>query len=463
MSWFGRLFGRPQEEDEQLDAAEEEETIFTPPVVRQRGIQLPRFQGTASDKARTGIDSKIEQIRFRLRNAFTPSRPVLDPGMFAGRRSLLTHVIRSIEDQQLHVVLFGARGIGKTSTLHILCQIAKDARYVVRYTSCGEQVHFDDMFRAVLDDIPLLYHADYEPTADEIEEGLTFSSLIGDAPLTVGHVSEILARISGTRLLIVLDEFDRVHAPEFRQQIAELIKNLSDRASRVQLVIAGVASNLNEIIEQIPSIRRNILGIPVPVMNNEELTELIRIGEKESGLHFSPEAAKLVCELANGLPYLAGLISLHSGLTALDRHNSIVSDIDVWTGVRHAFEEINLRLSPATQHQIDMAIKAGHGDDLRILTRSALRAGGLAIPDQVEESSGARNPDGARLARLANDSQLLTPLPKDPLNAYIFADEGAPLYFWMREADQRAEDAIAGKRAEPVKSGGGVRLARPVT
>lgn len=438
MSWFDSLFGRTRDGEQDIEAT-------VPPiesaVIRQsakpRTAQLPRFHGTASDKARPGGSGKLETIRFRLRSAFTPSRPVLNAEMFAGRRTLLANLIRSIEDQQLHVVLFGARGIGKTSTLHILSQIAQDARYVVRYTSCGEGVMFDDMFRAVLDDIPLLYHSDYEPTADEIEEGLTFSSLVGDAPLTVTQVSEILSHISGTRLLLVLDEFDRVHSPEFRRSIAELIKNLSDRASRVQLVIAGVASNLNEIIEQIPSIRRNILGVPVPVMTDEELTEMMRLGERESGLLFSREAVALICELAAGLPYLAGLLCLHAGLSALDRQNTVVSDLNVWEAVRQAFEEIDVRLAPGTRHQLQGAVDSGLEPTLTEITRTALRSGGLVVPAAV----GASGAD--RLDQLASRFQLLKPLPNDPQNASAFVDEGAPLFFWMRQADRRAAEELA--------------------
>lgn len=443
MSWFGKLFGRQQDEDDGIEP-EGEDTIVSAPVVRARGVQLPRFQGSATDKVRPGFDSKLEQIRTRLRAAFTPSRPVLDAAMFAGRRALLTHVIRSIEDQQLHVVLFGPRGIGKTSTLHILCQIAQDARYLVRYTSCGEQVQFDDMFRAILDDIPLLYHADYDPTADEIEEGLTFASLVGSAPLTVSQVSEVLSRISGTRVLLVFDEFDRVVSPDVRRSIAELIKNLSDRASRVQLVIAGVASNLNEIIEMIPSIRRNMLGIPVPAMADDELMEMIRIGERESGLTCSPEAADLIIEIANGLPYLSGLIGLHAGLSALDRKRPLISELDVWTGVHHAFEEIDLRLAPATKHRLGLATRGGLSEEVRILARAALHSGGLVTPDQI---ASAQTPGASRVDNLVSEYALLAPLPNHPAGAFAFTDEGAPLYLWMQEADARAETAIASARA----------------
>lgn len=454
MSWFGWLTGRRREED---DAAQDEAGVAEPfdlgmpaATAKKGGLQLPRFHGNANDKTRKGVDSSIEQIRFRLRNGFTPSRPVLDADMFAGRRTLLTNLIRSIEDQQLHVVLFGARGVGKTSTLHILRQIATDAHYVVRYASCGEQVHFDDMFRAILNDIPLLYHADYEPTADEIEEGLTFSSLIGDAPLTVSQVSEILSHVSGTRVLIVLDEFDRVSTPDFRRSIAELIKNLSDRASRVQLVIAGVASNLNDLIEQIPSIRRVILGIPVPVMSDEELAQMIRIGERESGLSFSTEASALVFRLASGLPYLCGLICLHAGLSALDRKAVVVGTSDVWAGVRQAFEEISLRVLPETRHAFDRAVAGGHGADLHVIAHSALRAGGLVIPAS-DTDTGERTQSSALFHQIAGEYRVIAPLPNDPQGAYTFLDEGAPLYFWMRDADKQASEAMLDGGTDPAK------------
>ena len=66
--------------------------------------------------------------------------------------------------------------------------------------------------------------------------------------------SDFLAKVVGTRVVVVLDEFDRSGAKEFRQNVAELIKNLSDRLVRVQVVIAGVAANLTELLEHIPSI-----------------------------------------------------------------------------------------------------------------------------------------------------------------------------------------------------------------
>ena len=49
-----------------------------------------------------------------------PSQPVQDAALFAGRGPLLRRIIRALQDQHLHVVIYGDRGIGKTSILQAI-------------------------------------------------------------------------------------------------------------------------------------------------------------------------------------------------------------------------------------------------------------------------------------------------------------------------------------------------------
>lgn len=428
MGWLSGLFQRDQKADE-VDEADDD-VILPASAPRSRRKILPRFRGSAVDQIRSGTKAQ-DHIRLRLRSAFTPSRPIMDATMFAGRTKLLESLIRSIEDQQMHLVLFGPRGIGKTSALHVLCSIAQEARYVVRYISCGERTDFPELFRAILNDIPLLYHENYDPTSDEIEDGLNFGHLLPDAPLTVAALSDVLAKISGTRLLIVLDEFDRAHGAEFRRSIAELIKNLSDRGSRVQLVIAGVAQNLNEIIEHIPSIRRNIIGIQLPNMAAEEIAELIANGQAESGMEFA-QARRLIADVALGLPYLASLISQHAGLAALERDDSQVSPADVETAIGRAVEEIELRIAPANRHQIDRAFAEGRERELGLLSRVALQNSGRLDDMHVHEAIDLKVPAQDYLQSLSDLYGLIAPINDDPRDAYAFVDDGVPVYLWMR-------------------------------
>jgi hypothetical protein len=45
--------------------------------------------------------------------------------------------------------------------LHVLSQLAREARYVVLYGSCSADTTFSAMFRALLVDLPLRYHNDH--------------------------------------------------------------------------------------------------------------------------------------------------------------------------------------------------------------------------------------------------------------------------------------------------------------
>ena len=103
-----------------------------------------------------------------------------------------------------------------------------------------------------------------------------YSDTLPGSPISPRLASDLLSKIVGTRVVIVLDEFDRCESHEFRRCVAELIKNLSDRLVRVQVVIAGVAANLTELLEHVPSVQRNLHAVQIPWMSDVEIKLLIQ-------------------------------------------------------------------------------------------------------------------------------------------------------------------------------------------
>ncbi|MES2492648.1 MAG: ATP-binding protein [Pseudomonadota bacterium] len=389
---------------------------------------LPQFQVLATDQLQRDGGSSLDRLRAKLRRAFTPSQPVSNVAMFAGRSAIVTRLIRGIEDQQLHVVIYGERGIGKTSLLRVLGRLADEAKYIVCYTSCGEGSSFSDLFRSIASSIPLLFHSEYEPTQAEIESGGTLADLLPPGEITPHQVSDLFARLSSTRVLVILDEFDRSPSGAFRRMIAELIKNLSDRSTRVQVVIAGVAGNLAELIEHIPSIRRNILGLQVPNMNADEVSELIERGSNTCGLTYSDEAIELITHISCGLPYIASLLSQHAGITALDRKSTSVTDQDVISALDLVVDEARQRLSESSLRSIQRVQARGEGDALLKLADIALHRAGVI--DLVE-----RPADGRSLVQVAESSKLFKPFGEEDGERFRFVEEGIPVYLWMRSID----------------------------
>lgn len=305
---------------------------------------LPGFKTTASDHLERGQADPMSRHRIRFRNSFTPAQPVVDARMFAGRSKLLESMIAAVEDKRSHVIIFGERGIGKTSLLRVLTMAAREARYIVVYFSCGATSDFSETFRTVAAEIPLLYHSNISPMSSQSDVGSSLEDLLPEGRLTPRQFSEIATKLVGTRVLVVLDEFDRAASPEFRRDIAELIKTLSDTSARVQLVIAGVAGDLVDLMEHIPSIRRSIEALRVPAMSDEEVRALIDNGTRVSGVSFAPEAIDLVVSAARGSPYITSLVCHIAGLSALGDRRQLVETSDVEKGLEEAIEEFNRRV-----------------------------------------------------------------------------------------------------------------------
>lgn len=396
---------------------------------RESGSQthdLPRFRGSARDLDRGFRDAtgKLDPLRSRLRRAFTPSQPVSDVRMFAGRRELLLALIRAIEEEQMHVVIFGDRGIGKTSMLHVLSQLAREARYIVRYYSCSETSDFDTTIRAIAADIPLLYSSDYDPAADDTDNTATLHQIFPEGVASVAQASDVLDKLTGTRVLIILDEFDRATSEEFKRSIAELVKSLSDRMIRVQIVVAGVAANLTELLEYIPSIRRNIVGVAVPVMERDELRELIQLGAQVSELVFVQSAMDEIIGAANGSPYVASLLSQHAAAAALDRDRRQVERSDVTIAVKRAVSEMGVRLSPGSRQQLAGVATRMSADMLLRLADAAIRGFGRIV---VAPDDG----DRADAARIAVEAGMLVSDSVDSTVSYRFADDSLATFIWL--------------------------------
>lgn len=382
---------------------------------------LPRFNTTGSD---LGIsDAELPRMRIRIRDAFSPSQPIQDPRMFAGREEILKTLIRAIEDMRLHVVVYGDRGIGKTSLLHLLTRLATDAHYHVAYHSCGERDSFSEVFRAIAEQIPLLYDSRYDPTADETASGASLALMLPQGEYNVSQLSQAFSHLSNTRLIIVLDEFDRSPGGDFRRMVAEFIKNVSDRSLLVRLVIGGVGTSLSELVEHIPSIRRNILGLEVPAMTPDEVKEVISIGERVSGLSYAPQSVDDIIHLSRGSPYMASMLAQYSGFRAIDDDLDTVSPWHVVEAARQVALELRGRLSERAVTTVAAALAAGMQTVLMDCAKSAMGSSARLVPSHV-------NPE--QLADLSERyPALFEPVPGDPKGSYRFTEEGLPVFLWI--------------------------------
>ena len=402
--------------------------------------QFPRFKGVAAARRDAAERTEVTRARARLRDAFTPAQPVTDRRLFAGRIEVLSHLIEVIENRLAHVVVFGERGIGKTSLMHILSDLARESDYLTLRATCGAGSQFDVLFRTLLREIPLIYHESVSPTDSGTGADATLASLLPDRSFDSRELADLLSGVTSVRILLMLDEYDRIESETFRLNIAELIKNLSDRAAPVQLVIAGVSSNLHELIGYIPSIRRNVVGVPLPKLTEGEIGQIIRHGEMASGIRFAPEIVGIINDLSQGSPYLVRLVCYHSSLAALSEGRMEVQIDDVRDGLDLMVEEAAARLPVAALQSARRIDLVRHAELLeRTVHLAGTPSGWFSTADIVDE---AKSPEAvARIEGFIRDElipiRLMVHEGHGADARYHFVDEGLQSFLWISLARNR--------------------------
>ena len=351
---------------------------------------MPRFAASAADEVE-GRESSDGRRRLALRDALGASQPVVSREGFAGRHDALSQLISAVEQQRVHVVVYGERGIGKTSLAHVFAETARDARYLVLYGSCGTEAAFDAMFRAFAARIPAIYHKSVLPTSVEAEAGGFLDAML---PEHFGprELADIFSEIVGTRVILILDEYDRVMDPSFRRDVAELVKNLSDRAARVQLVLTGVAQNLDELIGYAPSIRRNIIGLPMRPLTVDEVRQVIAIGEAAADLSYSDESVGMIATMAGGSPYLVRLLAHRAGMVALDDGSREVNADHGRSAVERVLTDWNASLPRRVQAILGRDEARAQWPLLIAAARAGSSADGFFTVDDVQTELGSAAP-----------------------------------------------------------------------
>jgi len=273
---------------------------------------------------------------------FTPTRPRAGRRTLVGREQELGRILDAIFDDNAHVVLYSERGRGKTSLSNLAVERLRRRGAVVARCACEAETNFDGMMRMLARDIPpALLRSGF---GDEASDGC--EAILPSRAIRPADVAGILDHLNCDVLVFVVDEFDRVTDGETRTRLADTIKTLSDRGLRLYFMVVGVSETLEQIIGQHPSIQRNIVGVHLPLLRDDEVTEMLDRGGKQAGLDFGGVAIGIVQKVARGMPYMAQLLGLRIAQAALRRiamseDRLSVAEADVLSAVERLIGEAN--------------------------------------------------------------------------------------------------------------------------
>ncbi len=257
---------------------------------------------------------------------FSPTAPIDERDLFTGRNQQIKRLIDAINQKGTHAIVFGERGVGKTSLANVLSSFLSSGDIVSPRVNCDTMDTYESIWRKVFAEIDLVRKVK-EIGFSPSERDRTFD-VLGDtvSPDDVRRGLTILAK--NAIPILILDEFDRL-GQAVKRAFSDTIKTLSDHAVAATVVLVGVADSVDQLIAEHQSVERALVQVPMPRMSITEIQQIINNGLLALEMTIEPGALGKISLFSQGLPHYAHLLGLHATRTALDEELSthITTDI----------------------------------------------------------------------------------------------------------------------------------------
>ena len=198
-----------------------------------------------------------DEIRSSLREFFTPTQPITLPDLLTGRMDVLARVYEDVLLPSQHVLLYGDRGVGKTSIACVVSVLSggmDDSPSVAIVVSCDTTDTFSTIWQKVLQEIRVPSRS---VGFGRKEDAGSATRITPPESLTPNDI-RVFVDSYDKPLTVIIDEYDRVLDKDTRRLMTDIIKMFSDYSTRCSLVLVGVSQSVEELIDAHQSITRNL-------------------------------------------------------------------------------------------------------------------------------------------------------------------------------------------------------------
>ncbi|MCZ0933506.1 MAG: AAA family ATPase [Oligoflexia bacterium] len=288
-----------------------------------------------------------------LNSVFVPSAPIEVKDIFSGRNKQIQSCLDALFQKGRHVVLYGDRGIGKTSFANIIKLILLHDHCVVKL-NCDSQDTFESLWKKVFNRIFVTYRQKQQPIGlsskeHNVDERISLSSLVMENGELKLNFLENGLKLAPEKLIVIFDEFDRLGESFNQMQFVDQIKNISDNYSGITLVFVGVAENVNNLIGKHPSIERNLKQIHLPAMTYEELKNICITGLQKAEMKMEDDVIEQIVKFSCGFPHFVHLLCFNSCKSAVFEQKEEVDKRHLNLAVQQSVDETSESLREAYQ------------------------------------------------------------------------------------------------------------------
>ena len=336
--------------------------------------------------------AEARDLSIKAGKVFQPRTPISTREFFAGRWEQITTLADAVSQTGLHVVIYGERGVGKTSLANVVKPLIEvfdekdnpskaNSRLIIKINSDTGDT-FESIWQKVFREIPWInssppigFHQE-RPIQRPQGGRIKIPDVLG-----VDDVRRVVAQMPGS--VFIIDEFHRA-ANKSARQFTDLIKALSDFSVDSTIVLVGVSETIDTLVGDHASISRALTQILLPRMQQKELREILAKAAKILETQFTEDAENLIVHMSQGLPHYTHLLGQNSVRSAANTKSRIVTSEDVF----HALKDAVKQAQQSVTEKYSRAVHSSHKDALykHVLLACALTA------SQSQDALGYFNP-----------------------------------------------------------------------
>lgn len=261
-----------------------------------------------------------------LESAFSPSAPINSRDLFLGRYEQVEKVVEAMNERGQHFVVFGDRGVGKTSLANIIYSYIENV--IVVKVTCNRGEDFKQVWEKAFSKVRFSRE---KPgigfTPEKVIHPMQMDLFLPNkADIDSLDIQSVFEAVQG-HLCFVFDEFDSINSSEVKIKFADTIKALSDNAPHVTIGIVGIASSVDDLIGSHLSLERCLKQIKMPRMSKEELRKIIFKGLSILNLEIDDLISEKIVSFSSGFPHFTHLLTKYSAKECIQQDlNRITHD-----------------------------------------------------------------------------------------------------------------------------------------
>ena len=120
-------------------------------------------------------------------------------------------------------------------------------------------------------------------------------------------------------------------------------------AAPTTIIIVGVASSIDDLIQEHRSVERELCKILMPRMTNDELKEIVQKSLKQLDMEIDVDAEELIVTLSQGLPHYTHLLGKAACRAAIQKNHRRISSSHVKSGIAGSLEETQQSVAASYQ------------------------------------------------------------------------------------------------------------------